>query len=70
MTFTQYRPENSPIILRPACPKCSTQMHLARIEPEKPGYDLRTFECPRCQHSETVVVQFKSARKVTLRVRI
>ena len=35
------------------------QMYLARIEPEKPGYDLRTFECPRCQHVETAVVQFK-----------
>jgi transcription elongation factor Elf1 len=33
-------------------------MYLARIEPEKPGFDLRTFECPRCQHVETVVVNF------------
>jgi hypothetical protein len=34
-------------------------MYLARIEPEKPGYDLRTFECPMCQHVEKAVVQFK-----------
>jgi hypothetical protein len=59
MTFTQYRPENSPIILRPACPTCTAQMYLARIEPEKSGYDLRTFECPMCRHVERAVVQFK-----------
>jgi hypothetical protein len=34
-------------------------MYLARIEPEKPGFDLRTFECPRCQHVETAVAQFE-----------
>jgi transcription elongation factor Elf1 len=34
-------------------------MYLARIEPEKPGFDLRTFECPRCQHVETVAVNFE-----------
>jgi hypothetical protein len=60
MTFTQqYTPENSPIIARPACPTCTAQMYLARIEPEKPGYDLRTFECPMCQHVERAVVRFK-----------
>jgi hypothetical protein len=59
MTFTQYRPENSPIIVRPACPTCAAQMYLARIEPEKPGYDLRIFECPMCHHVERAVVQFK-----------
>jgi len=31
---------------------------LAIIEPEKPGFDLGTFECQRCQHVETVVVKF------------
>jgi len=35
-------------------------MYLAIIEPEKPGFDLRTFECPRCQHVETVVVNCPS----------
>jgi len=33
-------------------------MYLARSEPEKPGFEARTFECPRCQHTETAVVQF------------
>jgi hypothetical protein len=25
-------------------------MWLARIMPDEPGYDLRTFECPECGH--------------------
>jgi len=34
-------------------------MWLARIEPDKPDHDLRTFECPECELSETKVVKFK-----------
>jgi transcription elongation factor Elf1 len=35
-------------------------MWLARIEPtDKPDYDQRTFECPQCDHSETMMVKFK-----------
>ena len=35
-------------------------MWLARIEPtDKPDYDQRTFECPRCDHSEMMMVKFK-----------
>jgi hypothetical protein len=59
MTFSEYTLENTPINARPDCSQCAAQMYLARIEPEKPGRDLRTFECPRCQHVETVVVKFK-----------
>ena len=59
MTFSEYTLENAPINVRPACPECPAQMYLSRIEPEQPGFDLRTFECPRCQHVETAVVQFK-----------
>jgi hypothetical protein len=39
---TQY-----PISRRP-CPKCSEEMMITRIEPDIPGYDLRTFECTTC----------------------
>jgi DNA polymerase III alpha subunit (gram-positive type) len=59
MTFSADTVENTPIDASPACPKCSALMDLARIEPEKPGFDLRTFECPTCQHVETVVVKFR-----------
>ena len=34
-------------------------MMLARIEPDKPGHDKRTFECPECQHIEIVLVKYK-----------
>jgi ribosomal protein S27AE len=59
MTFSEYAIEKTPINARPECPICSAQTYLAYIEPDKPGFDLRAFECPRCQHIETVVVQFK-----------
>ena len=59
MTFSEYTLENTPITERPECPKCTALMYLASIEPERPGFDLRTFECPRCQHAEAVVVKFE-----------
>ena len=43
----------------PECPKCGGRMWLARIEPEEPGYDRRTFECPECDHSLVQVVKYK-----------
>jgi len=35
-------------------------MRLFGIEAERPGYELRSFECPNCNHIETDVG--KSAR--------
>jgi uncharacterized paraquat-inducible protein A len=49
------------IIVRPTCPTCDTCMSLVRIFPDKPGYDQRTYECPRCEHEVTEVVQVKKA---------
>jgi uncharacterized Zn finger protein len=46
----------------PRCPNCGGQMMLTRIEPERPGYDRRLFECKECGHSETTIVQFREAR--------
>ena len=43
----------------PSCPKCGSAMWLVRIEPDKPDHDLRTFECPNCEHTETKLVKFK-----------
>jgi len=34
-------------------------MLLARIEPEKPGHEKHTFECPKCEHSQSSVVKIK-----------
>ena len=57
MTLLKYKLENAPINARPECPECSALMYLAVIEPERVGFDLRAFECPRCQHVETVVAE-------------
>jgi hypothetical protein len=35
------------------CPKCDLEMRLAYLVPERPGYDLRTFECRNCGLEET-----------------
>ena len=57
MPQTQVTP-SSLLIGRPKCPKCGIQMALTRIEPDKPDYDRRTFDCPSCDHVENVVVRY------------
>ena len=42
---------------RPRCPKCQGRMMLAGIESGPAHSDLRTFECPKCQHVQTVSVE-------------
>jgi predicted RNA-binding Zn-ribbon protein involved in translation (DUF1610 family) len=42
-------------IKSPQCPKCGATMLLRIIEPERPGFDSRTFECPKCYDTEIVV---------------
>jgi hypothetical protein len=42
----------------PPCPECGAMMWISEIEPDKPDFDRRTFECPRCLHTETTVVGF------------
>ena len=44
-------------IHRPACPNCRAHMMLARIMPARIGFDLRTFECPKCDHVHEVMVE-------------
>jgi hypothetical protein len=53
----EYSPTNPNMYDRPRCPKCASQMYLARIEPAHPGFDLWTFQCPACKHSESVLVK-------------
>jgi hypothetical protein len=43
-------------IERPRCPKCHDRMNLARIMPGPKGYDLRSFDCGKCNHALTVTV--------------
>ena len=48
-----------PDTTRPECPQCGTQMLLARVVPDAPGHEQRTFECPMCEHSESVLIKFE-----------
>jgi hypothetical protein len=58
MRFSEYTLENTPLRTRQKCPACKAFMYLARIAPDEPGFDRRSFECPRCQHVEISVVKF------------
>jgi hypothetical protein len=52
--MTTYQPAtlHSVSIGRPHCSKCGTKMRLFGIEPERPGYELHSFECPKCRYVE------------------
>jgi hypothetical protein len=41
---------------RPRCTKCQGLMMLSRIEPGPAHFDLVTFECPKCEHVQKMVV--------------
>jgi hypothetical protein len=59
--MTRYFPATaySASIGRPLRAKCGTAMMLARIEPDVADYDLRTFECPKCEHSQSLVAKYQ-----------
>jgi DNA-directed RNA polymerase subunit RPC12/RpoP len=42
-------------IERPRCTGCGTRMSLSRIDPCNDHSEKRTFDCPKCDHIETVV---------------
>ncbi len=44
---------HSDSIEQPECPICGIAMWLFGIEADDPGYELLSFDCPRCQHIET-----------------
>jgi hypothetical protein len=46
---------------RPRCPKCQERTMLARIQPGANGSDLRTFECPKCDHLHKMMVEDSNA---------
>jgi hypothetical protein len=41
-------------------------MALRLIEPERPSFDLRTFECPKCLGTEALVVSISCEVKVSI----
>ena len=46
---------HSDCIVRPSCSECGTATFLVGIEPERPGYELLTFQCPKCENFEIAV---------------
>jgi hypothetical protein len=50
-------------LVDPLCPTCDCVMWVSEIEPAKPRYDRRTYVCPRCQHVEVMVVQFRNKKR-------
>jgi hypothetical protein len=51
------------------CTKCGSEMMLARIEPAKPGFDLRTFECSECNNADQYIIEYGTTNSWTLLVR-
>jgi ssDNA-binding Zn-finger/Zn-ribbon topoisomerase 1 len=43
-------------IQRLRCPKCRTHMVLSHIEPGPTGFELRTLDCPSCNHVEKIAI--------------
>jgi hypothetical protein len=47
----------SSILSRPLCPECTRPMWLTSIaRADEPGFDKRTFDCPRCGEVESKIV--------------
>jgi hypothetical protein len=47
------------------CPECRAPMVLARIKPARLAFDLRAFECARCNHVENVMVEVKARSRAS-----
>jgi hypothetical protein len=43
-------------IQRLRCPKCQRRMMLARTSPGPTGFDLRTFDCSKCDYAEHIAI--------------
>jgi hypothetical protein len=54
------------VIESPRCSKCGEMMALRIIEPERPGFDSRTFKCPKCLGTETLVASISCEVDVSI----
>jgi hypothetical protein len=54
------------VIKSPRCAKCGEVMALRLVEPERPGFDLRTFECQKCFGTETLVASISCEVDVSI----
>ena len=48
------------VVGSPFCELCKSQMWLACIEPDEPGHDKRTFECPGCPNVTVRIVKYRA----------
>jgi hypothetical protein len=48
---------------RPFCADCESPMILSLLEPDKPGFDLRTFACLLCAATESIIVPVAPASR-------
>lgn len=55
MATYQPKTPHSDLIERPNCAKCGAKMRLFGIEPERPGHELHSFECPTCKDIQTAI---------------
>jgi hypothetical protein len=46
---------------RPFCVDCGALMILSCLEPDKPGFDLRTYNCLMCAATQSIVVAISPA---------
>jgi hypothetical protein len=53
MTRYKRATPHSNAIVRPSCSECGAATLLIGIEPERPGFELHTFQCSVCGHFET-----------------
>jgi hypothetical protein len=58
MTHIEFDPARL-VLKLPNCKRCGKIMFLARIEPEEPGHDKRTFECPQCENVISEIVKYR-----------
>ena len=56
-------------LMEAPCTKCGAKMVLARIEPAEPGYDLRTFECTKCNNADQYILEYEASSPWLLVVR-
>lgn len=53
-----YSSSRDPLVAgqQPHCPKCDSAMHLLRVARGPSGFDIRTFDCAKCDHAHIVTV--------------
>ena len=58
MSEAQTRPDLSLLpVERPRCPKRQNRMNLTRIMPGQRGFEMRNFECAKCDQFKTVTIE-------------